>query len=491
MKCKILLILLASTSIASVSAQKKQQKKTAFAITASQKGSSAWGEVKLVDITTGEEIKTIYSSNDQVEVLNARTGKPVVKKDAPVTSLRTVAKEGATTDLKSRRKIIIRHLDDGDASRTLHFTTTAPVQVAEGLHQKVVVGYRTFNIQPSVQTDKPFSTFSAACAYDKKHERLYYTPMGINQLRYIDLKSTTPKVYYFEDEPFGALTSRRDVGNQITRMVLASDGNGYALTNNGEHLIRFTTKKKAQITDLGALTDDGANSQYSITSGAGYGGDMIADNKGKLYLITANKVIFKIDPATKVASYVGTIKGLPRGYSTNGAVVEEGTTVIVNSANSTQGYFKFNLKTLQAEAITSGEPVFNASDLANGTLLSDKKNKDEENPEEVITAVATSPKTDKTDIPDRIQQNNVAVFPNPVNLGGAVKLSFNNQVAGKYTIQFMDIAGKLIESRPVTISNKLQVEEYKLPKLVGKGNYLIKVMSDANKPLSINTIIVQ
>ena len=54
-----------------------------------------------------------------------------------------------------------------------------------------------------LRTDKPFATNSAACAYDQKHERLYYTPMGINQLRYIDLRSNA--IYYFEDEPFGGI----------------------------------------------------------------------------------------------------------------------------------------------------------------------------------------------------------------------------------------------------------------------------------------------
>jgi hypothetical protein len=81
-------------------------------------------------------------------------------------------------------------------------------------------------------------------AYDKKHERLYYTPMGINQLRYIDLKAKTPTVYYFEDEAFGTVSSFGDAPNQITRMVIASDGNGYALTNDANHLIKFTTGKK-------------------------------------------------------------------------------------------------------------------------------------------------------------------------------------------------------------------------------------------------------
>ena len=100
-------------------------------------------------------------------------------------------------------------------------------------------------------------------AYDKKHERLYYTPMGINQLRYIDLKSN--KIYYFENEPFGTVSGPGDGANQICRMVIASDGNGYALTNDANHLIRFTTGKNPVITDLGALTDDASNANFPVS----------------------------------------------------------------------------------------------------------------------------------------------------------------------------------------------------------------------------------
>jgi hypothetical protein len=40
----------------------------------------------------------------------------------------------------------------------------------------------------------PFSTGVAAAAFDRAHNRLYYTPMFVDQLRYIDLK--TMQVYH-------------------------------------------------------------------------------------------------------------------------------------------------------------------------------------------------------------------------------------------------------------------------------------------------------
>src|SRR5687768_15630633 len=82
MKQKVLLFLLASLIVTGVSAQKKTKKITAFAITAMEKGQTHWSEVRLVDITTGEEIETIYASSQKPELLNARTGKPITKKAA-------------------------------------------------------------------------------------------------------------------------------------------------------------------------------------------------------------------------------------------------------------------------------------------------------------------------------------------------------------------------------------------------------------------------
>src|SRR5688500_7005545 len=81
MKSKLLLILVMTLFITSVQAQKKQQKKvTGFAITSQEKGGRSWKEVRLVDINSGQELQSIYKSNAEITALNARTGKPVVKK---------------------------------------------------------------------------------------------------------------------------------------------------------------------------------------------------------------------------------------------------------------------------------------------------------------------------------------------------------------------------------------------------------------------------
>ena len=84
MKHKTLLLLVMTLFITGIYAQKNQKKANnlvGYAITASEKGERSWKEVRLMDIATGEELQTIYNSKQETEVLNARTHKPVIKKD--------------------------------------------------------------------------------------------------------------------------------------------------------------------------------------------------------------------------------------------------------------------------------------------------------------------------------------------------------------------------------------------------------------------------
>ena len=481
MKQKILLTLL----IASISVSVSAQKSTAYAITASQKGGSSWTEVKLVDLTTGDEVKSIYASKDDPQIFNARTGKAIEKKN---------------NDNVSQTKVSVYTMPGGNEIKSNDNSTT-PQAIRTIINAKVNTNINTSvntNINTHVRTfiivsspDKPFSTKSAALAYDKKHERLYYTPMGINQLRYIDLKSG--KIFYFEDEPLGVLSGPGDISNQIPRMVTGSDGNVYALTNNGNHLIRITTNKKAEITDLGALTDDASNGNYSVHSPSGYGGDIVAAKSGELYLITANHVVFKIDMKTMTATSKGAIQGLPRGFSTNGAAVEEGTKIIVASSNSTEGYFRFDINTMSAEKVSNSGSVYNASDLANGNLITvDKKKKEDPKVEPEPEVKPDEPSASKANPAENaiVSENKISIYPNPVT-SGQFKLSFNNYVAGKYQVQVMDIEGKTIYSQSVTINYKSQVSDVKLPSLTAKGNYFVKVVDENNKVINLDKLIVQ
>ncbi|MEP6674146.1 MAG: T9SS type A sorting domain-containing protein [Ferruginibacter sp.] len=477
MKQKILFSFVMTLLITSTQAQ-NQKALTGYAITAPEKGQSNWKEVRLLNINTGEVVQPIYQTNQEIPLLNARTGKAIQKKDPAIVPLAEKIAQPSfqAYTIDANNKMVPLPTDANGKIISPNKNDNNSVMILRSSHF-------TFD---RISSDKPFATGSAAIAYDKKHDRLYYTPMNINQLRYIDLKSKTPSINYFEDETFGASTGFGDIGNQITRMVFGSDGNGYALSNSADHLISFSTGKKPVITDLGALTDDVSNGNFSVHSRNGYGGDMVADANNNLYLITANRRVFRISIATKVASYLGNIKGLPQGYNTNGAMVEEGSKVIVCSAESTVGYYRFDLTTMQAEKISSDGNVFNASDLANGNLAFEKKKKEDKNdiippvtvPEEIVKTVQAVP------------EGSISVYPNPAS-GGTVKLSFSNQPAGNYTVQLTDLSGQTISSTNIALSSKIQVADLKLPDMIAKGTYLIKVISNADKISSVTKLIIQ
>jgi hypothetical protein len=400
--------------VIAVSAQSSSRQ--AYAITSGQKGQFNWSEVRLIDLATGSEIQSIYTGNQQPQILHARTGKAI-----------------ATTNEQ-----------------------------------------RAANM--------PFSTFSAACAYDKKHNRLYYTPMGINQLRYIEMNAKNPRIFYFEGEAFGSAANLQDEANHITRMVIGADGNGYALSNDGNHLVRFTTGKKPVITDLGNLVDDPNNKEVSVHNRcSSWGGDMIADAFGKLHIISARHAVFEVDVNSRVATFKGYVTGLPANYTTNGAVVDDEGKVIVSSANSTNGYFEVDLASLKATRIEarSGQ-VYNTSDMANGNLALQKE------ADKKASAVSAASVLRR----DIVRNDNISVFPNPVT-DGSFRLYFDNQRQGRYEIQVVDLTGRVINSQIVNIGAKAQVEEMYVSKNLARGMYMVKVVDGSRKALFADKLLVQ
>src|SRR5215213_3466037 len=121
--------------------------------------------------------------------------------------------------------------------------------LVNGIDQKLAVfssaTKKQLTLQPDAKygtiTNIPFASGVAAAAYDKKHNRLYFTPMFVDQLRYIDLKSM--KVYYVEQAFTKNGTMHNDEAKVITRMVIAPDGYGYAISNDGNTFVRFSTSK--------------------------------------------------------------------------------------------------------------------------------------------------------------------------------------------------------------------------------------------------------
>jgi hypothetical protein len=334
----------------------------------------------------------------------------------------------------------------------------------------------------SVNKTTPVSVMGygvAAAAYDKAHNRLYFTQMHFAELSYIDLGKTTPTFNFA-----GALIERNNDAflteeSHITRMVIAADGYGYAISNDGNHLIRFTTAKKPVITDLGNLVDAEANKGMSVHNKcSSWGGDMVADAFGKLYIITASHNLFTVDVDSRVATFIGTISNLPPAFSTNGAAVDEDGAIVLSSANTFEGYYKIRLNDLNAVKIEGSDKTYNASDLANGNLLlqkeADAKNK---------FAIAPIP-------PVEFVSADSKVYPNPVT-GNEFKVMLDNQKPGIYNIIVTDLSGKSIMNRQVSVNGKTQVETVKVTSLLGKGMYFVKVTGAANEVIFTEKIMVQ
>ena len=320
----------------------------------------------------------------------------------------------------------------------------------------------------------------AAAALDKAHNRLYFTQMHFGELSYIDLGKKEVTFNFsgaLLPRATGAFLSEE---SHITRMVIGADGNGYAITNDANHLVKFTTGKKPVITDLGNLVDAESNAGMSIHNKcSSWGGDMIADAYNKLYIISANHNVFVVDVESRITTFKGTITGLPGNYSTNGAAVDADGKIVVSSATTFVGYYKFDINDLKATLIEGSDKVYNASDLANGNLLFQKE-ADAKNKFNIVT----------TPVNNVIVSTDSKVYPNPVT-GNEFKVLVEGQKAGLYNIIVTDLSGKNIMTHPVNINSKSQVETVKVTSLLGKGMYFVKVTGSGNVVIFTEKIIVQ
>lgn len=365
--------------------------------------------------------------------------------------------------------ISFRQLDlDGRTLKTIYVPAESNELVYDAEN-----GSQLINLDAKIATPKEAcgclnSRMVAAIAYDAVNNRLYYTQMLGNQLRYLDLNSAQPRSYAVTSQLLKNFAAKQGEGSVITRMVMASDGNGYALTNDNEHLIRFTTGKKTRITDLGNLIDAKSNGENSIKQEfKTWGGDMIADASGNLYLFTMQRLIYKINPATRVATFIGQIKNIPEDYSINAAMVADAANVVVGSSTKTTNYYRVNLNTLEAAAISrASDKVYNVSDFANEKFAFDNKS----------DAIAKT-----------ISQYAVNTYPNPVTTD-RLNVQFSNFKDGKYVIQLNEMQGKSVLKKEVKIKGS-QTESITVASITA-GMYAINVINDKGEIVYSGKVIV-
>jgi len=362
----------------------------------------------------------------------------------------------------------------GQVTRNIFDKENTPFTLLDAATKKPFKEKIAKNTKEGLAYESPTATMVAATAYDKRHDKLFFTPMRFGELRWIDLseKGGAVKVYCLRDQLLTVAESRNE-GSQITRMTIAADGNGYALTNDGM-LTTFTTGKKVAVTQLGQLKDDPQNKANSILVRQNWGGDMIADAFGNLYVFSSTAAVFKIDLHTKIATYLGSLKGLPANYTTNGAAVDPNGDIIVSCAYSKDGYFKVNLSTLDVTRIDIQTEAFATSDLASGNLAFQKQVNE-------LSGATLRPLA---------LGKSISLYPNPVTAGN-FKLNFTNHPKGSYDIEIADLTGKVLLRKNPNVTMNNQTETVLLDSRLSKGMYLIKIIDSSKKMVSSGNILLQ
>jgi hypothetical protein len=330
------------------------------------------------------------------------------------------------------------------------------------------------------RTEKPTEFGVAACALDAVHNRLYFSPMHFSEIRFLDLDKSEATFTTVKRNviPIATPTTYQKEENQITRMVIAADGFGYALSNDASHLIRFSTSNNSVVEDLGSLIDAETNTGFSVHNKCtSWGGDMLADAFGKLVVISASHNVYTIDVKSKIATFKGVITGLPVNFTTNGAAVNNDGEIVVSSANVFEGLYKLNYKDLKASIVSGTDKSFNAADLANGNFLLQQE-----------ADAANKFDVSKSLLPVFAVKADAKIFPNPVS-GNQFNVLFELQKPGKYTMLFTDLAGRTVSSKVVMIGKVNQTEAFNLTSKAAKGTYLLKVINE-NKQLAFSERVV-
>ncbi|MBO9563449.1 MAG: DUF11 domain-containing protein [Niastella sp.] len=193
-------------------------------------------------------------------------------------------------------------------------------------------------------------TYASALAYDKNSNRIYFVnnhTTAPQDLSYIDLNASPVCARRFVGYP---LETNLSSGWNINRMSFCSDGFGYAVTQNGRDIIRFSINPATGvpiITRLGALINDLNNGSNNILSESG--GDIFGDGSGNLYLIANSSNLYKINPNTRISTFLGAVNPFP-GTSNSMAVDPAGNVYI---GGAYRNVFNVNLASMAGASIVT------------------------------------------------------------------------------------------------------------------------------------------
>ena len=325
--------------------------------------------------------------------------------------------------------------------------------------------------------DQPMFSGVAALAYDQQHDRLYFATMFTQQLRYIELSDNQPNRYFQAANLADLVKTKEPVtveqqGPVVTRMAISPDGYGYGISNDGKNFFRCALNKKTTVESLGSLVDDSKNGSISVHNQcSSWGGDIVAAAGGDLYLFTMRQMVFRINPSTRIATYLGKITGLDNNFSVNGAAVDENGNVMLSTAAyaGSRGIIK-DMSSLVATEDKS-QDYYNASDLASCNFLFVKTEDPKTSPTVVTKASASA----------------ISLYPNPAN-NGFTLMQFEKNIYGRVTIDVLSGSGSTVIRKPVQVTSEGQQVRLNTNALA-KGLYVIRV-TDAGRKEIYNTKLV-
>lgn len=323
-------------------------------------------------------------------------------------------------------------------------------------------------LQATIKSTLPNNTYlhgvAAALAFDEATQQLFYTTMHGNAIHAYNVAQKTVQTYYPSQFSSGGTVGQE--GNVITRMCVASNGLIYTLTNDGNSLCSFSPSSPAKITNHGALIDADKNGSTSIHNQCiGWGGDMVADAFGKLYIITAKGAVFTVNTSDLQTTYITTIKGLPANFTINGAAVTAENDILLSCANQSLPMHKVSVQQWQATELPQTAGFYNASDLASNCLLFQQVK------------------------PARIEHvAKVTSYPNPITQGVSY-VNLTQLLPGSYTIDVTDFNGKALVRKQVQASEK-SIVPVQLPQAV-PGMYWLRVTNTQQQVVHTEKWIVQ
>ncbi|MBS4065318.1 MAG: T9SS type A sorting domain-containing protein [Chitinophagaceae bacterium] len=375
------------------------------------------------------------------------------------------------TSPKGQANWVNIELMNAQKGETVNRVYTAPAEIVTSAEYQGAASQR-----PSVDGYRfPTATTVAAAAFVANSKQLFFVPLRVGELRWADVSNPAAPVFSSISSPLLSKLNMDDAANHITRMTVGADKHIYALTNDGNHLFRITTGAQPQITDLGNLVDAENNGALTVHSQcSGWGGDMVAGTDGDLYLFSQRFNVYRIDVSTRVATHLGTIKGLPENYTINGVAADQDGNILVGCSYGNQSMYYVDIEKLTATVAFKGLMLQNASDLASGNLAK----RPARNNGEYLNGSFT------------IAHQKISMYPNPVT-DHRFQLSFEEVSAGVHTIQVLELSGKVLFNRVVNISGPGQFETVELSPTLARGLYMVKVVNSESKTVYTNKVMVQ